>query len=71
MVDKPDYLSDEEWAEWLRAHPDLNDGKVVQFDKTRKRKKQRRRRRPAGGRLGLDDSAATIAAGSFLISPTS
>ena len=25
MVDKPDYLSDEEWAEWLRDHPDLGD----------------------------------------------
>jgi predicted P-loop ATPase len=37
-MDKPPYLSDEEWAEWLRQHGRDDGGKVVRFDKTRKRK---------------------------------
>jgi predicted P-loop ATPase len=66
MVDKPDYLSDEEWAEWLRDHPDLGDGKVVRFDKTRRRKKPPPTPPPGGwpawvGRLRRDDRGRVIA----------
>jgi predicted P-loop ATPase len=52
MADKPPYLSDEEWAEWLRDHPDLaaqpEDGKVVQFGQTRKRKPKPKPPPPGG-----------------------
>jgi predicted P-loop ATPase len=36
MIDKPDFLSDEEWAEWKLDHPDLG-GKVVHLDQKRKK----------------------------------
>jgi predicted P-loop ATPase len=37
MPDRPPYLSDEEWAEWLRKHETAG-GEVVRFDRTRKRR---------------------------------
>jgi predicted P-loop ATPase len=38
MADKPDYFSDEEWAEFLIEHPDLDDKKVVRLEKRKPKK---------------------------------
>jgi hypothetical protein len=39
MVDKPDYFTDKEWAEWIKDHPDLED-KVVHLDQTKRKPKK-------------------------------
>ena len=66
MVISPIFFSDAEWQEWLRAHPDLADRKVIQFDKTRKRKKPPPQPPPGGwpawvSRLRRDDRGRVIA----------
>ena len=48
MADKPDYFTDEEWAEWLREHPE-DENKVVHLDKARKGKGKPPPPPPPGG----------------------
>jgi predicted P-loop ATPase len=46
--EKPDYFTDEEWAAFLRDHPDLEEDKVVRLDET-KRKRKKQQQPPLGG----------------------
>src|ERR1700722_19451034 len=38
--DKPDYFTDEQWADFLADHPDIDQDKVVRLDKSKRQKKQ-------------------------------
>jgi predicted P-loop ATPase len=65
VPDKPPFYTDEEWQVFLRDHPDIDEGKVVRLDKSKRQKKPPPAPPPGGwppwlGRLRRDDRGRVI-----------